>query len=107
MDDQLEAKRSLERAMRSALTRNQFEVRYQPIVDTQSERTCGFEALLRWDHPERGIIPPSAFIGVAEEMGFISSLGEWVCEELAKMQPTGLPILVWRSMSLRRNVTPL
>jgi len=91
MDGELEAKRSLERAMRSALTRNQFEVRYQPIVDTQSERTCGFEALLRWDHPERGIIPPSEFISVAEEMGFISSLGEWVlrraCQDAADWPP--------------------
>ena len=101
MDGELEAKRSLERAMRSALTRDQFEVRYQPIVDTQSERTCGFEALVRWDHPERGVIPPSEFIGVAEEMGFISPLGEWVlrraCQDAADWPPY---------ISLAVNVSP-
>ncbi len=101
MDGELEAKRSLERAMRSALTRNQFEVRYQPIVDTRSERTCGFEALLRWEHPERGVIPPSEFIAVAEEMGFIISLGEWVlrraCQDAADWPPY---------ISLAVNVSP-
>jgi len=101
MDGELEAKRSLERAMRSALTRNQFEVRYQPIVDTQSERSCGFEALVRWDHPERGIIPPSEFIGVAEETGFIIPLGEWIlrraCQDAADWPPY---------ISLAVNVSP-
>jgi diguanylate cyclase (GGDEF)-like protein len=78
MDNHLEVKRDLERAVRNALARGEFEVHYQPIVDVRSERTCGFEALLRWRHRERGLLPPSEFIGIAEEVGFIIPLGEWV-----------------------------
>ena len=58
MDNHLEAKRDLERAVRNALARGEFEVHYQPIVDVRSERTCGFEALMRWRHREKG--PPAA-----------------------------------------------
>ncbi len=78
MDNHLEAKRDLERAVRNALARGEFEVHYQPIVDVRSERTCGFEALLRWRHRDKGLLPPSEFIGIAEEVGFIIPLGEWV-----------------------------
>ena len=87
MDNHLEAKRDLERAVRNALARGEFEVHYQPIVDVRSERTCGFEALTRWRHRERGLLPPSEFIGIAEEVGFIIPLGEWVlrkaCDDAA------------------------
>jgi diguanylate cyclase (GGDEF)-like protein len=87
MDNHLEAKRALERAVRNALARGEFEVHYQPIVDIRSERTCGFEALLRWRHRDKGLLPPSEFIGIAEEVGFIIPLGEWVlrkaCDDAA------------------------
>jgi predicted signal transduction protein with EAL and GGDEF domain len=91
MDNYLEAKRDLERAVRNALARGEFEVHYQPIVDVRSERTCGYEALLRWRHREKGLLPPSEFIGIAEGVGFIVPLGEWVlrkaCDDAANWPP--------------------
>jgi diguanylate cyclase (GGDEF)-like protein/PAS domain S-box-containing protein len=91
MDNHLETKRTLERAVRDALTRGEFEVHYQPIVDVRSERICGYEALLRWRHREKGLLPPSEFIGIAEEVGFIVPLGEWVlrkaCDDAADWPP--------------------
>jgi diguanylate cyclase (GGDEF)-like protein/PAS domain S-box-containing protein len=91
MDNHLEAKRDLERAVRNALARGEFEVHYQPIVDVRSERICGYEALTRWRHRERGLLPPSEFIGIAEEVGFIIPLGEWVlrkaCDDAASWPP--------------------
>ena len=64
---------------------------YQPIVDIRSERVCGYEALTRWRHRERGLLPPSEFIGIAEEVGFIIPLGEWVlrkaCNDAADWSP--------------------
>jgi diguanylate cyclase (GGDEF)-like protein len=91
MDNYLEAKRDLERSVRNALARGEFEVHYQPIVDVRSERNCGYEALLRWRHREKGLLPPSEFIGIAEEVGFIVPLGEWVlrkaCDDAASWPP--------------------
>ena len=91
MDNYLEAKRDLERAVRNALARGEFEVHYQPIVEVRSERTCGYEALIRWRHREKGLLPPSEFIGLAEEVGFIVPLGEWVlrkaCDDAASWPP--------------------
>ena len=89
MDNHLEAKRDLERAVRNALAR---EVHYQPIVEVRSERTCGFEALLRWRHREKGLLPPSKFIGIAEEVGFIIPLGEWVLRKACDDAADGPPI---------------
>ena len=78
-------------AHRPALARGEFEVHYQPIVDIRSERVCGYEALTRWRHRERGLLPPSEFIGIAEEVGFIIPLGEWVlrkaCNDAADWSP--------------------
>jgi diguanylate cyclase (GGDEF)-like protein/PAS domain S-box-containing protein len=101
MDNYLEAKRDLERAVRNALARGEFEVHYQPTVDVRSERTCGYEALIRWRHREKGLLPPSEFIGIAEEVGFIVPLGEWVlrkaCDDAASWPPY---------MRLAVNVSP-
>ena len=101
MDNHLEAKRDLERAVRNALARGEFEVHYQPIVDVRSERVCGYEALVRWRHREKGLLPPSEFIGIAEEVGFIVPLGEWVlrraCDDAANWPPY---------MRLAVNVSP-
>lgn len=72
---------SLISGMRKALQDNQFSLHYQPKIDLQQNRICGLEALLRWNHPEQGFIPPATFIPLAESSGLIIQLGEWVINE--------------------------
>ncbi|MFN8040463.1 MAG: PAS domain S-box protein [Acidimicrobiales bacterium] len=71
----------LENALRRALGRGELELRYQPIVDLRTGLVDGVEALLRWRHPQRGLLAPDEFIGVAEETGVIVSMGDWVLTE--------------------------
>jgi diguanylate cyclase (GGDEF)-like protein len=77
MDAMVQTRRSLERDMRTALAQGGFELYYQPLVNLQTKRVTAFEALMRWNHKERGVVPPSEFIPVAEDMGLIVQLGEW------------------------------
>lgn len=97
LDQLMHARRNLERDMRKALAQGEFELHYQPFVDVESGQTCGFEALLRWHHPERGLVSPAEFIPLAEETGLILPLGEWVlraaCAEAAKW-PLALMIAI-------------
>jgi diguanylate cyclase (GGDEF)-like protein len=81
MDAQIQERRALENDMRKALVAGQFELFYQPIVNLQTNKVSGVEALLRWRHPERGLISPGQFIPLAEEIGFIVALGEWVIRQ--------------------------
>jgi diguanylate cyclase (GGDEF)-like protein/PAS domain S-box-containing protein len=81
MDEQMQARRIMEQDLRKALPAGEFELYYQPVVNLESNEISGFEALLRWNRPEHGQVPPATFIPLAEEIGFIVPLGEWVIRE--------------------------
>jgi len=78
MDARAKARLTLERDLRQALADGGFEIHYQPLVDLKRDEVTGCEALLRWRHPQRGMISPADFIPVAEDTGLIVELGEWV-----------------------------
>jgi len=87
MDAQVRARRQLETDLRQAIVHDEFEVYYQPCLSLQDGTITGCEALVRWRHPERGLISPAEFIPIAEDTGLINQLGEWVlttaCKEAA------------------------
>ena len=101
MDANALARRSLEIDLRKALALREFELYYQPQIDLDSENIVGFEALLRWNHPQRGVVSPAEFIPLAEEIGLIVPIGEWVLRDACR-QATEWP----DAISVAVNVSP-
>ncbi len=97
---------SLEAALHRALERKEFELHYQPQMDLASGRVTAMEALLRWRHPDLGLIPPDQFIPVAEETGLILSIGEWVLETACR-ETLICQQLCGHPLSVAVNLSPL
>ena len=96
----------LQNDLRRALDCNEFFMAYQPIVDILAGRVASLEALIRWTHPTRGIVPPDSFIPLAEETGLILPIGEWVletvCRQMRKWHDEGLMVPVAVNLSARQ-----
>ena len=94
LNEQLVSRVGLERELAQAIAREELRLHYQPIVDAASGRLSGCEALVRWQHPVRGLLLPGSFIGVAEESGLVRDLGAWTfdaaCAQVARWQAAGL-----------------
>jgi diguanylate cyclase (GGDEF)-like protein/PAS domain S-box-containing protein len=112
MDKRMKERRELEIALRQALVAGEFELHYQPLVNVDDRRITGCEALLRWNHPVRGFIAPSEFVSVAEEVGLIVPLGEWVLRKAcvdAALWPDTIKIAVNLSaiQVMSQNLVPV
>jgi diguanylate cyclase (GGDEF)-like protein len=102
MDAELQARRALEVDLRKAMVNDELYLVFQPQVSLQANEITGFEALLRWRHPERGNISPAEFIPIAEDIGLIASLSEWVINEACKTAVT------WpKTIRVAVNISPI
>jgi diguanylate cyclase (GGDEF)-like protein/PAS domain S-box-containing protein len=97
----------LESDLRSAIAAKQFHLAFQPLINAKTQRLIGFEALIRWNHPQRGLVPPNVFIPVAEETGLMPVIGDWVIDEACRAAATWPePITVALNISPKQIVTP-
>ncbi len=102
MDDQLRLRKLVEDELRTAMEKDQLSLHYQPQIDASTGEILGFEALVRWNHPVQGFIPPAKFIPIAEERGLIVPLGEWVLRRACQ------DAMHWPSrMFVSVNVSPI
>ncbi len=111
MDARMQARRLLELDLRKAIVNSEFELYYQPIIDVKSGQVTSCEALVRWHHPERGMVAPLDFIPVAEETGLIVPLGEWIlrqaCTEAARWpKQVTIAVNVSPAQFKSRNLVP-
>ena len=107
LDNSSLEKLTMQHEMRQSLARGDFMLLYQPQYGIESGKLVGLEALVRWNHPERGMIPPGEFIPIAEESGLIVQLGDWVlfeaCRQNVAWQEMGLsPVPVSVNLSMRQ-----
>jgi EAL domain-containing protein (putative c-di-GMP-specific phosphodiesterase class I) len=112
MDANMKARRKLELGLRRALEHGEFVLSYQPVVNLSRNEIESCEALLRWNHPERGLVSPSEFIPLAEEIGLIVELGEWVirraCQDAAKWPAhIGVAVNLSPTQLSSRNLVPM
>jgi diguanylate cyclase (GGDEF)-like protein len=105
MEAQLEERVALEADLRKAVQKEEFELHYQPLYDIAEKRICGFEALIRWNHPTRGRIPPMEFIPLAEEVGLVVDIGRWVLKQ-ACFDATHWPESIKVPSTFRRSSSP-
>jgi diguanylate cyclase (GGDEF)-like protein len=102
MDAAMQRRRSLELELNRAVSRQEFELHYQPQLDAKGTTILGYEALIRWRHPTRGLVPPMEFIPLAEEIGLIVPIGEWALEAACKQA------LKWPDdVSIAVNLSPV
>src|SRR5262249_58612249 len=84
MDSEARLRRELEIDLREALAKEQFVLHYQTMIDVRSRQVCGVEALVRWNHPNRGLLGPDRFIPIAEEVGLVIPIGEWILRQACR-----------------------
>ena len=91
----------MENDLRQAIASHQFHLMFQPLVNAKTQSLVGFEALIRWNHPKRGLVPPPVFIPVAEEAGLMGAIGEWVIDEACRA------IATWpEPLTMAINISP-
>ena len=102
-----EDRHRLEGDLRQAIASKQFHLVFQPLINAKTQKLIGFEALIRWNHPQRGFVPPNVFIPVAEESGLMAPIGEWVIDEACKAAASWPePITVALNISPKQIILP-